>query len=450
MEEIKLLGHAQISLVLHSLTRCKMYEMALQLSNWLESKNMFNFEEERDYATRLDLIAKRRGMALADKYLKQSIPETYRGVKVYETLLCNYVSASDLKKAEHVFEKMRDLGFPVSGFACQQMILLYKKFDKRKIKSVLSLMDENDVKPTRFIYRLLVDLKGAANDIAGMEELVEALKSDGLELDNYIRGVLARHYILAELNEKAGKVLKEMEGEDLEDNHGACKHLLPLYAALGKADEVERIWKVCESDGRVDDYLAAISAFGKLGRVDKAEDIFEKRITSGKTISSKGYAVLLNVYGDHKLLAKGKDLVKRMASARQPINRFVCDTLVKIYVDAGEVESADSVLQKAIKQGDKRMEPPLYKSFHVIMDQYSRRGDIHNTEKIFHQLRQSGYASKIWDYQSLLQAYIKAKVPAYGFRERMTADKLIPNKFVAGQLAQVDPFKKTAISDLLD
>ncbi|RZC68556.1 hypothetical protein C5167_031802 [Papaver somniferum] len=450
MEEIKEVEHVKIREVLHNLRKCKMYEFAYQLSNWLESKHLFNCEEEKDYATRLDLIAKRRGMALAEKYMNNSIPETCKGETVYGTMLWNYVSVGDVKNAEQVFEKMRELGFPVSGFVCQQMILLYKKFDKRKIKSVLLLMEENDVKPTRFTYLLLIDLKGEANDIAGMEELVEALKSDGLELDNYIRAVLARHYIGAGFGEKAGEILKEMEGEGLEENHGACKNLLPLYAALGKADEVERIWKVCEADGHADDCLAAISAFGKVGRVEKAEEIFEKRIKSGRNISSKVYTALMDVYVDHKLLAKGEDLVKRMASSGCPINRFLWDSLVKLYIDAGEVEKADAVLQKALQQWDKRKKPPLYKSFHVIMDQYSRRGDIHNTEKIFHHLKQSGYVSKIWDYQSLLQAYIKAKVPAYGLRERMMADNLTPNKFVAGQLAQVDPFKKTAISDLLD
>ncbi|KAI3852703.1 hypothetical protein MKW92_053841 [Papaver armeniacum] len=268
--------------------------------------------------------------------MKNSIPETCKGETVYEIILSNYVSVGDVKNAEQVFDKMWELGFPESGFDCQQMILLYKKFDKRNIKSVLLLMEENDVKRTRF-------------------------------------------------DEKAVKILEEMEGEDLEENHGACKNLLILYAALGEADEVERIWKVCETDGRADDCLAAINAFGKVGR---------------------------------------------------------------LYVDAGEVEKTDAVLQKVLQQWDKRNKPPLYKSFHVIMDQYSRRGDIHNTGKIFLQLRPSGFVSKIWDYQSLLQAYIKAKVRSYGFRERM-ADNLIPNKFVAGQLAHVDPFKKTEISHLL-
>ncbi|KAI3893016.1 hypothetical protein MKX03_000303 [Papaver bracteatum] len=448
-EKIKALENAEIREVLRKLSRRLMYELAYQLSNWLESKNMFTFEEEGDYATRLVLIAKVSGMALAEKYLDESIPETFKGEKVYKTVLYNYHRAGNVKKAEQVFAKMRDLGFPVRDIACQKMIHLYKKFDKKKIASVLLLMEENDVKPTRFTYQLLLDIKGKSNDIPAMEELVEAMKSDGFELDNHIRGVLARNYIYAGFNVKAGEILKEMEREDLEENRSACKHLLPIYAALGKADQVETTWKGCEAHGRVDDHLAAISAFGKVGRVEKAEEIFENRIKSEKNFSYKFYTALLNVYVGNKLLAKGEDLVKRRQSASHPIDRFVWDSLVKLYVDAGEVEKADSVLQKAMQQGDKRMNPS-YKSFHLVMDQYSTRGDIHNTEKIFHLLKQTGHVSKIWNYQSLLQAYVKAKVPAYGLRERMMADNLIPNKFVAGQLSQVESFKKTETSDLLD
>ncbi|KAI3864822.1 hypothetical protein MKX03_000721 [Papaver bracteatum] len=370
-----------------------MYELAYQLSNWLEMKNLFTFEEG-DYATRLDLIAKVSGLPSAEKYLVESIPEAFKGEKVYKTLLYNHIKAGNAKKAEQV----------------------------------------------------LIDMKGKSNDIPGMEGLVQAMKSDGLELDNHIRSVLARHYIYAGFEVQAGEILKEMEREDLEVNRRACKHLLPLYAALGKADEVERIWKLCESDGRADDYLAGISAFGKVGRVEKAEEIFEKRVKS----SSKVYTALLNVYVDNKLVAKCEDLVKRMTSASLPIDPILCYTLVKFYVDAGDVEKADSVLHKALQQGDRRMKPS-YKSFQLIMNQYSTRGDIHNTEKIFHRLKQTGYASKIWDYQSLLQAYINGKVPAYGFRERMMADNLIPDKFLSVQLADFHLFKKTAPSyDLLD
>ena len=65
-------------------------------------------------------------------------------------------------------------------------------------------------------------------------------------------------------------------------------------------------------------------------------------------------------------------------------------------------------------------------------------------------MRQAGYVSRMRQFQALLQAYVNATVPAYGFRERMKADNIFPNKSLASQLAQVDAFRKTAVSDLLD
>ncbi|XP_026435943.1 pentatricopeptide repeat-containing protein At1g80270, mitochondrial-like [Papaver somniferum] len=343
---------------------------------------------------------------------------------------------------------MRDLDFPVTPFACNQLILMYKKLNKKKIADVLLLMEKDDVKPSRHTYKLLIDTKGQTNDITGMEELVKTMKSEGFELDDFIRPTLVKHYICAGMNEKAEEIVKEMEGEDLNDTRGACKTLLHLYADLGKAEDVERIWKVCESNLRIGECLAAVGAWGKVGRVEKAEEVFELMIKTWKNPPVKCYTTLLDVFAKHKLLAKGKDLAKRMASDGYRVDPLAWDSLVKLFVEAGEVEKADSVLQKAIQQ-DHRVRP-MFNSFMVIMEQYSKRGDIHNTERIFHKLRQSGYVRKIRQYQCLLQAYVNAKAPAYGFRDRMKADSVFPNKSVAGQLTQIDTFKKTVISDLLD
>ncbi|KAI3984690.1 hypothetical protein MKX01_039307 [Papaver californicum] len=434
-----------ISLVMLNLRKRRMYGKALQLSKWLETNKQLIFEE-RDYASRLDLIARVRGLVVAEQYI-ESIPESFRGEIIYRTLLANCVSADNVKKAEAVFHKMRDLDFPVTPFACNQLILLYKKLNKKKIADVLLLMEKDDVKPTRYTYKLLIDTKGQTNDITGMEQLVETMKNEGFGLDDFIRSTLAKHYIGAGMNEKAEDILKEMEGEDLKETRGACKTLLPLYADLGKAEEVERVWKVCESNPRIGECLAAVGAWGKVGKVEKAEEVFELMIKTWKKPPAKCYSTLMNVYAKHKLLAKGKDLAKRMESDGYRIGPLAWDSLVKLFVEAGEVEKADSVLQKAIQQ-DHRMRP-MFNSFMVIMEQYSRRGDIHNTEKIFHQLRQSGYVNRIRQYQCLLQAYVNAKAPAYGFRDRMKADNISPNKSVAGQLAQMETFKKT-VSDLLN
>nr|DAD29240.1 TPA_asm: hypothetical protein HUJ06_030708 [Nelumbo nucifera] len=390
-----------------NLRKRRMYERALQLSEWLEENKHLDFIEH-DYASRLDLIA---------------------------------------KKAEEVFNKMKDLEFPLTVFTCNQLLLLYKKLDKKKIADVLLLMEKENVKPSLFTYRILIDTKGQSNDILGMEQLLETMNAKGVEPDLQTKATIAKHYADAGLNDKADKVLKEMEGSNnLKENRGASRALLLLYAARGKSDDVMRVWKACEPNPLMEEYLAAIEAWGKLGNIKEAESVFERMIKKRKS-SSKCYTCLLKVYAEHKMLGKGKELVKRMADSGCHIPPLTWDAIVKLYVEAGEVEKADSILNKAVQQRHLR---PLYNSYMTIMDKYAKRGDVHNAEKIFNRLRQSGYLGRVRQYQVLLEAYINAKTPAYGFRERLKADNLFPNRALASQLVKVDAFRKIAMSDLFD
>ncbi|XP_037493156.1 pentatricopeptide repeat-containing protein At1g80270, mitochondrial [Jatropha curcas] len=342
---------------------------------------------------------------------------------------------------------MKDLEFPITSFACNQLLLLYKRLDKKKIADVLLFMEKENIKPTLFTYKLLIDTKGQSNDLTGMDQILETMKAEGIEPDIATQAILAKHYVSGGLKEKAEAILKEMEGGNLNANRWAARCLLPLYAALGKADEVGRIWEVCESNPRLEECMAAIEAWGKLKRVDEAEAVFNKMRTTWKKLSSKHYAALLKVYANHKMLAKGKDLVTQMGDSGCRIGPLTWDALVKLYVEAGEVEKADSMLQKAAEQNKLK---PMFSSYIAIMDQYSKRGDIHNAEKMFYRMRQAGYVARLRQFQALVQTYINAKAPAYGIRERMKADNIFPSKNLVAQLAKVDAFRKTAVSDLLD
>jgi pentatricopeptide repeat protein len=352
-----------------------------------------------------------------------------------------------VKKAEEVFNKMRDLEFPITPFACNQLLLLYKRLDKKKIADVLLLMEKENVKPSLFTYKILIDTKGQSNDMTGMDQIVETMKAEGIEPDIRTQAIMARHYVSGGLKEKAEAILKEMEGGNLEEHRWACRFMLPLYGALGKADEVSRVWKFCEKSPRLDECMAAIEAWGRLKKIDEAEAVFELMSKTWKKLSSRHYSTLLKVYANHKMLSKGKDLIKRMGDSGCRIGPLTWDALVKLYVEAGEVEKADSILNKAVQQNKIK---PMYSSFLIIMERYATKGDIHNAEKMFHRMRQAGYQARIRQFQTLIQAYIIAKAPCYGMRERLKADGIFPNKSLAAQLAQVDAFRRTAVSDLLD
>ncbi|XVE60973.1 hypothetical protein DITRI_Ditri06bG0003500 [Diplodiscus trichospermus] len=445
LEEGKDLSRAEISAAMLNLRKRRMYGRALQVSEWLEANNQLDFFE-RDYASRLDLIAKVHGLQKAEYYI-QNIPKSFRGEVIYRTFLANCVVANNLKKAEEVFNKMKDLEFGITSFACNQLLVLYKRLDKKKIADVLLFMEKENIQPSLLTYRILIDIKGSSKDITGMDQIVETMKAQGIEPDIHIQSLLVKHYVSGGLMEKAEEVLKVIEGDNIKENRWVCRFLLPLYAQLGKADEVGRIWNVCESNPRFEEYLAAIEAWGKLGKIEEAEAVFDRMLKTSKKLSARYYATLLKVYANHKMLQKGKDLVKRMADNGCQIGPLTWDTLVKLYVEAGEVEKADSILQKASQQSQVK---PFFNSFMTVMDQYSKRGDIHNAEKMFHRMRQAGYVVRFRQFQSLVQAYINAKTPAYGIRDRMKADNIFANKPLAAQLVQVDPFRKTAVSDLLD
>lgn len=399
---------------------------------------------ERDYASHLDLVAKVHGLQKAEYYIEK-IPKCHKGEVIYRTLLANCVSANNIKKAEDVFNRIKDLGLPITAFSCNQLLLLYKRMDQKKIADVILMMEKENVEPSPFTYRLLIDVKGRANDISGMEQIVDRMKAEGLEPNLMIQSTVAKYYIFAGLNEKAEATLREMEADDIKENRAARIALLPLYAAFGRADDVGRIWKICKSNPHPQECLAAIEAWGKLGQIENAEEVFEDMLKIWK-VSAKTYSVMLKVYANNNLLSKGEELARQMSVNGCYVGPIAWDALVKLYVEAGEMEKAESILHKASQQYTTK---PLYSSYIAVLDKYSTKGDIHNAEKIFHRLRQVGYVGRLKPYQSLLETYINAKYPAYGFRERMKADNIFPNRAFSAKLAAADALRKTEISDLL-
>lgn len=418
-------------LVLFHLKKQHMYRKALQFVEWMERGKLLNFEK-RDYACHLDLIARSHGIETAQKYIKR-VPLPFRNEVLYETLIVNCVLAGDIQKAEEVFKEIKDLCLRLTVTLCNQMILLYKRIAPGKVASVLMLMEKENVKPSAFTYRLLIDLKGRSNDLAGIEVVINEMKAYGIEPSTSTQTMVARFYIHGGLTEKAEAVVKEMEAQlsNSKDGRHVIKSLLHLYAALNKPNDVARIWEMC-TEPMLEDFLSAIKAWGELGLIEKAEETFEAMANAPEKLSSKYYNAMLNVYAQNKLLSKGKQFVERMCRDGCPNGPLTWDALINLYVNSGEVEKADSFLLNVAEENPDRK--PLFTSYFFLMKGYAKRGDIHNTEKIFDRLKNVGYAPRPLHYAVLLEAYVNAKVPAHGFLERMRGDNVRPTKKIVTSL----------------
>ncbi|CAL5066395.1 unnamed protein product [Urochloa decumbens] len=412
----------KVLMVLSHLRKQRLYSKALKFMDWIERRKLLNFEE-RNYACHLDLVARCCGLEAAQKYIGR-VPTPFRNEVLYETLLVNCVCKYDVQKAQQVFNEIRDLSLPLTISACNQMILLYKSVAHSKVVDILTLMEKENIEPCHFTYKLLIDLKGQSNDILGMESVLNVMKDNGLEPDFSTQTMVAKFYISGGLTEKAEEFIRGMEVH-AKGSRNATRSLLDLYAILGRPDDVERICNSC-TEQKLEDLLAAIVAWGKLGRIEQVEETFEALVKISPKPASKYINAMLNVYAENKLLARGKKFLERMCLKGCPSNPRTWDGIAKLYVNSGELAKADLFLVKVREENPDRY--PLFHSYVTLLKAYAKKGDIHNSEKIFHRLKEMRHPGRTPPYDLLLVAYVSAQVTPYGFRERMKADNVRPNK----------------------
>ncbi|KAG8081154.1 hypothetical protein GUJ93_ZPchr0007g3684 [Zizania palustris] len=94
---------------------------------------------------------------------------------------------------------------------------------------------------------------------------------------------------------------------------------------------------------------------------------------------------LSRCYAYNKLLVKGKHFVERMTRDGCPIGPLTWDAIINLYVKSGVISIT--------------------------------------LEKIFDRLKKVEYPGQTLPYNVLLEAYVNAKVPAYGFLQRMSGHK---------------------------
>ncbi|KAF7836248.1 pentatricopeptide repeat-containing protein [Senna tora] len=410
------LSRREASKIIYRLRKHRMYGRALQLSRWLESNQHFELTEY-DYASHIDLIAKLQGVDVAEKYMN-NVPHSFRGELLFRTLLTNSVHAVNRNKAEAVFNKMRELG------------------------DILLLMEDKNLKPNHLTYRNLIAMKNESKDTMGMEQLVKDMKSRDLQPDIHVLTIMATHYISKGMKDKALAILNEIEGGDLQKSHRAQCVLLSLYASLDMADDVSRIWTNYKSDPIMKVCLAAIAAWGKLGKVEEAEAVFDMMLEKWKKVPSNSYAELLAVYVQNNNIAKGKEFAKGMGDVKGWVGPRVWDGLVRLYVGDGDVEKADSILRKAFEIRTVGQVRPMFNTFLFVMEQYAKLGDVHNTEKWLFRMKQCGYVGRLRPFIILIQAYINARTPAYGLRERMKAENVYPNRTFSLRLAEMEAIQR--------
>jgi pentatricopeptide repeat protein len=360
-----------------------------------------------DQAIRLDLVAKSRGIAAAEKYFLD-LPETSKNHLTYGALLNCYCKELMIEKAEALMEKMKDLNFAFTAMSYNSLMTLYTKINQpEKVASIIQDMKADDILPDVFTYNVWMRALAARGDIPGVERVIEEMKRDGRVTPDWTTySNLASIYVDAGHFEKAEAALKELEKRNTSNNLEAYQFLITLYGRTQNLVEVHRVWRLlkrnCPRTANMS-YLNMIQVLADLKDLPAAEACFKewearhihppktKTKDSDATAATESSAVTPNNQTD---LKGTKDKGREARDLKHPkYDIRVANAMIKAYIAEGMLDKAIALKKRAKMRGGRLNG----KTWEIFMEHYLRDGDLKMTHWCADRAIKKGHSSgRIW------------------------------------------------------
>ncbi|KAL5700861.1 hypothetical protein ACHQM5_026263 [Ranunculus cassubicifolius] len=325
----------------------KKFDHALQLLEWTEKRGLIVLTC-REHAKSIDLIRKARGWEAAEKYFLD-LPESAKKKSTYGALLQCYCCEKLTDKAMALFEKMQALNFPINTYDyCSLMNLRINLGEPEKVPLLEQEMKAKGIEPHVFVYKLLINAYSSLKDIKQVERVEEEVKiRSGFTPDWGFYSCLAAVYMEAGLVEKAELNLKEIE-KQMRFDHRAYHSLLNMYAKLGKAEEVDRIWESLKSAfPRTTNlsYLTRLHALLRLEDMDEIKRCYEEWESSFTHYDVRLANVLIKSYIKQDMIEEAKAGLDQILEKGYEPNFVTYAQFVDYFMENNEKDLARKYLE---------------------------------------------------------------------------------------------------------
>ena len=358
-----------------------------------------------DQAIHLDLVAKSRGIAAAEKYFLD-LPESSKTHLTYGALLNCYCKELMTEKAEALMEKMKELNFAFTAMSYNSLMTLYTKVNQpERVPSIIQDMKADDVLPDVFTYNVWMRALAAVKDIPGVERVIEEMKRDGRVAPDWTTySNLASIYVDAGLFEKAEAALKELEKRNTCNDIEAYQFLITLYGRTQNLVEVHRVWRSlkrnCPRKANMS-YLNMIQVLSNLKDLPAAEACFKEweaqyihppKNTKGSEASTTEPESLTNVPSNGSDV-NGSKGAKELELKHKKYDIRVANAMIRAYIAEGMLDKAVALKKRAKMRGGRLNA----KTWEIFMDHYLKAGDLKTAHWCADRAMKKGHSSgRIW------------------------------------------------------
>lgn len=182
--------------------------------------------------------------------------------------------------------------------------------------------------------------------------------------------------------------------------------LIHLHGVHGNGPRVEGLIEEMRTSGLEvppNVYTSVIRVCSKDGNVERAEQVFEELLRSGHKPEWRAYVALIQTYGMAGMPAKALQTFKDMEAAEMRINFTIYEAVIEALAKAGEKESAEALLEKALVE----FAPHLQASYNALMEMYEDKDMLGEIEIRFHEMKEKGCRPNHQSYNLLVDSYIK-------------------------------------------
>ncbi|KAL1545146.1 pentatricopeptide repeat-containing protein, mitochondrial [Salvia divinorum] len=431
--------------MINRLRRLKSNKRALEVMEWVIRERPYK-PKELDYSYLLEFTIKFHGVAQGEALFTR-IPSEFQNELLYNNLVLGCLDKGLIRLSLAYMKKMRELGHPISYLASNRLIILHSSPSRRKaIRKIMIQMKADKVAPHVSTYNILMKIKANDHNIEGLVRVFGDMKRMMVEPNEISCCILAVSHAVARLYTACEAYVEIIKKSMKGDNWSTLDILVILYGYLGNQKEVEEMWSKVQALPYVrgKSFLLAIEAFGRIGNLVRAEELWHEMVSEKGLKSTEQFNSMIGVYCRNGLITKATGLYKDMEKSGCKANAITFRHLALGCSRAGLLKEAIRTLElgaEFVASARIRRSNPWLETTHSIMGVLAEDGDVENVEKLFEELKSVNYSRYSFVYNTLIKAYVKAKVYEPNLLRRMILGGCRPDAETYSLMRLIEQFR---------
>ncbi|KAL1826701.1 hypothetical protein ACET3Z_005113 [Daucus carota] len=436
---------ADIFHTINRLRKRRFNKRALEVMEWVIRERPYR-PKQLDYSYLLEFTTKLHGVSHGER-LFSCVPSEFQCELLYNSLVMACLDKGKITLSLAYMRKMRELGYSISHLCFNRLIILHSCPGRKKaIPKILKQMRADKVTAHVSTFNILMKIEANQHNIDRLVNVYEDMKRAKVEPNEISFCILGTAHAEARLYTVCAAYVEAIEKCMTGNNWSTTDILIMLYGYLGKRKDVERKWRSLQELPHLmsKSFELAIEAFGRIGEVKRSEEIWHDMKTKQGLKSTEQFNSMISVYCKHGFVSEATEVCKEMEQIGCNPNAVTYRHLALALLKAGSAKEALRTLELGMQHSaimKIRQSTPWLETTHSMVEIFAEKGDVENAEKLFEELKKANYTKYTFVYNTLIKAYVKAKIYDPKLLKRMILGGARPDSETYSLLKLTEQFR---------